>query len=74
MQLRITMNEELQKHLLGVLGEKYANKFQVIGQNDQSVQLSIEPALFREITTLIKTEKEVYGNALVELVDEEIKR
>jgi len=37
--------------------------------------MTIEPALFREITTLIKTERETYANVVVELIDnvEEVK-
>jgi hypothetical protein len=37
--------------------------------------MTIEPALFREITTLIKTEKETFNAVVVELIDklEEVK-
>jgi hypothetical protein len=37
--------------------------------------MTIEPALFREITTLIKTEKETFNAVIVELIDklEEVK-
>jgi hypothetical protein len=38
--------------------------------------MSIEPALFREITTIIKTEKETFNAVVVELIDslrEEVK-
>lgn len=37
--------------------------------------MTIEPALFREITTLIKTEKETFKAVVVELIDklEEVK-
>jgi hypothetical protein len=31
--------------------------------------MTIEPALFREITTLIKTEKETFNAVVVELID-----
>ena len=33
------------------------------------LEIAIEPSLFREITTLIKTEKETYDGVIVELVE-----
>lgn len=73
MHLRITCKDEGQfESMHKWLASSYANQFEISAEKAKGdlyeVLITIEPALFREISNLVKGEKDLYEDVTVEIV------
>lgn len=59
--------------MLKWLEANYLNQFTLSSEKAKEeaivIEMSIDPALFREISNVIKAEKDVYGGVTVEIID-----
>ena len=74
MHLRISFGGQDQAQTMHKwLQEKFLSQFTMMSEKavDEKVvfEMSIDPALFREISNLIKSEKDVYQGVTVEIID-----
>lgn len=68
MRLKISFETPEQREILSKqLAESFSADYEVEREGEKMLQLVIQPHLFREISDIVRKEKQIYANVTVEI-------